>query len=419
MLTLQRVPTIVSINQTSSGDAISSLPGATLPVYRYAKADTRQIIPEDVFGSNVNSPPCSPPEEKPTRLDEIIQHEWQEREKKNLFRYNVAECESKLLQGPSGYIAQLNEGRHSKKRPTEFRVDEVLQPYDPKKFNFTKVDSEEILFAFEEKSNDVDSESYLENGPTGESPNIVVINVSPIEYGHILLVPKVKSQIPQRIDPENLVVALHMAVEVNNPCFRLGYNSFGAFASINHLHFQAYYLDAQFPIERAETTRIFESEKKGGYRISEVVKYPVRTLVYEAGDSLKELADVVGEACIRLQNSNIPFNILISDCGTRVFLIPQCYAEKQARGEVEQELLDTQVNPAVWEISGHIVLKRRKDYNIATEEFAEKFLAEVSLSESRFSEVKKMCKNVAERVEVASGLKETAYRGGLDLEIVL
>lgn len=65
----------------------------------------------------------------------------------------------------------------------------------------------------------------------------------------------------------------------------------------------------------------------------------------------------------------------------------QCYAEKQALGEVSAELLDTQVNPAVWEISGHMVLKRKEDYNGATEENAWRLLAEVSLSEERFQEV--------------------------------
>ena len=66
----------------------------------------------------------------------------------------------------------------------------------------------------------------------------------------------------------------------------------------------------------------------------------------------------------------------------------QCYAEKQALGEVSQDLLDTQVNPAVWEISGHIVLKRRTDFEEASEDSAWRLLAEVSLSEERFEEVK-------------------------------
>jgi GDP-L-galactose phosphorylase len=66
----------------------------------------------------------------------------------------------------------------------------------------------------------------------------------------------------------------------------------------------------------------------------------------------------------------------------------QCYAEKQALGEVNPELLDTQVNPAVWEISGHMVLKRKKDYEEASEANAWRLLAEVSLSEERFQEVR-------------------------------
>lgn len=67
--------------------------------------------------------------------------------------------------------------------------------------------------------------------------------------------------------------------------------------------------------------------------------------------------------------------------------ILQCYAEKQALGEVSPEVLETQVNPAVWEISGHMVLKRKEDYEGASEENAWRLLAEASLSEERFKEV--------------------------------
>lgn len=62
--------------------------------------------------------------------------------------------------------------------------------------------------------------------------------VSPIEYGHVLLIPKVLECLPQRIDRDSLLLALQMAAEAANPYFRLGYNSLGAFATINHLHFQ-------------------------------------------------------------------------------------------------------------------------------------------------------------------------------------
>lgn len=54
---------------------------------------------------------------------------------------------------------------------------------------------------------------------------------------------------------------------------------------------------------------------------------------------------------------------------------------------MDAELLDTQVNPAVWEISGHMVLKRKKDFDEASEANAWRLLAEVSLSQERFQEV--------------------------------
>ncbi len=73
------------------------------------------------------------------------------------------------------------------------------------------------------------------------------------------------------------------------------------------------------------------------------------------GSSLEEMAALVGEACIKLQQANIAHNLLICDGGTRVFLFPQCYAERQARGLVSEELLDTGVNPACWEIAGECV----------------------------------------------------------------
>jgi hypothetical protein len=69
-------------------------------------------------------------------------------------------------------------------------------------------------------------------------------------------------------------------------------------------------------------------------------------------------AQVVGEASVAMQAANIPHNVLIADCGSRVFIWPQAYAERQAKGLVPEHLLDCGVNPAVWEISGHMVLKR-------------------------------------------------------------
>uniref|UniRef100_A0ACD5W843 Uncharacterized protein n=1 Tax=Avena sativa TaxID=4498 RepID=A0ACD5W843_AVESA len=383
-LTIKRVPTVLSNYQEEGAGGCGRnclgdccLPASKLPLYAF-KANNKKPAQEDGL---------------PTEffLNSLLLAQWEDRVARGLFRYDVTACETKVIPGDLGFVAQLNEGRHLKKRPTEFRVDCVLQPFDSAKFNFTKVGQEEVLFRFENGVGD--SSYFLEDAPSTESdhaPSVVAINVSPIEYGHVLLIPRVLDRLPQQIDPESFLLALHMAAEAASPYFRLGYNSLGAFATINHLHFQAYYLSVPFPVEKASTKKIplAKSVLKSGVKVSKLMNFPVRGLVFERGNTLKDLADVVSNACIWLQDNNVPFNVLISDSGRRIFLFPQCYAEKQALGEVSQDLLDTQVNPAVWEISGHIVLKRRTDFDEASEVSAWRLLAEVSLSEERFEEVK-------------------------------
>jgi GDP-L-galactose phosphorylase len=394
MLRIKRVPTIVSNFQKEEGEEGARagggggcgrnclqkccIPGAKLPLYAFKRLN--KISGEkDLLKPDDKEPPVA-------FLDSLLLGEWEDRAQKGLFRYDVTACETKVIPGECGFIAQLNEGRHLKKRPTEFRVDKVLQPFDGSKFNFTKVGQEEVLFQFE--TSEDHEVQFFPNAPIDveNSPSVVAINVSPIEYGHVLLIPRILECLPQRIDRDSFLLALYMAAEAGNPYFRLGYNSLGAFATINHLHFQAYYLAVPFPIEKAPTRKI--TSFNGGVIISELLNYPVRGLVFEGGNTLDDLSNAVSDSCICLQENNIPYNVLIADSAKRIFLIPQCYAEKQALGEVNPELLDTQVNPAVWEISGHMVLKRKKDYEEASEANAWRLLAEVSLSEERFQEVK-------------------------------
>ncbi|KAE8125497.1 hypothetical protein FH972_020298 [Carpinus fangiana] len=391
MLRIKRVPTVVSNYQKDESEEAARreggcgrnclnkccIQGAKLPLYAF-KPVNKIVGDKALPGHESSQPPVA-------FLDSLLLGEWEDRMQKGLFRYDVTACETKVIPGGYGFVAQLNEGRHLKKRPTEFRVDKVLQPFDGSKFNFTKVGQEEVLFQFE--SSEDGEVQFFPNAPIDveNSPSVVAINVSPIEYGHVLLIPRIFECLPQRIDRDSFLLALYMAAEAENPYFRLGYNSLGAFATINHLHFQAYYLAVPFPIEKAPTKKITTLD--GGVKISKLLNYPVRGLIFEGGNTIQDLSNTVSDACICLQDNNIPYNVLIADCGRRIFLLPQCYAEKQALGEVNAELLDTQVNPAVWEISGHMVLKRKKDYEEASEENAWRLLAEVSLSEERFQEV--------------------------------
>ncbi|KAH9679441.1 GDP-L-galactose phosphorylase 1 [Citrus sinensis] len=261
------------------------LVGTKLPLYAFKRVN--KIETEmDVHGHEVREP------EPPIAfLDSLILGEWKDHVRRGLFRYDITAHETKVISGQYGFIAQLNYPRHLKKRPTEFRVEKfhLSAPFD------------------------------VEN-----SPRVVSINVSPIKYGHVLLIPRVLECLLQRIDCVSFLLALYTAAGAGNPHFRLGYNSLGAFATINHLHFQASYMALPFPIQKAPTRKIITSG--GCVKISELFNYPVRGLVFEGGNSLQDLSNTVSDACICLQENNIPYNVLIVDCGKRIFLFPQRYA---------------------------------------------------------------------------------------------
>ncbi|KAJ1704398.1 hypothetical protein LUZ63_004177 [Rhynchospora breviuscula] len=361
-------------------------PGAKLPLYTFSKSNAGYAL-----NSFAGKQPCSP------FLDALFKA-WEERKTRGLFHHDITNSPMKILQGELGFITTLVEGRDQKKRPTEFKIDQVLQPFNKEKFNFTKVAEKEVIFLFEQGK--TSGTGYFECSSTTDgcySPNAILINVSPIGYGHVLLIPHLLDCLPQRMDHDSFYLALCMAKQAGSRYFRVGYNSLGGFATINHLHFQANYLEAEFPVEKAKTKEIQTLESK--VKISELTSYPIRGLVFEGEASLDDLCGVVSLSTVLLQKENTPFNVLISESGKRIFLLLQCYAKKLALGQVRQELVETQINPAVWELSGHLVLKRRKDYEVATETSLSKLLAEAALPENQFQEVKKnILSSVVQRI---------------------
>jgi len=324
-----------------------------------------------------------------SKFDRLILSEWDDRFEQGLFRYDVTNVSTKALPGELGIVAQLNEGRASKKRPTEFTMDKVCQEFDSTKFNFTKADKGEVLLQFE-SCNQTPAAEFIPSVAAADSPHVVLINVSPIEYGHILLVPRVTDCLPQQLTPDLFQVALRMAVESWNPYFRVGYNSLGAYATINHLHFQAYYLDAPFPIERAPTGTPpggWTKRKRNRPVVQAIKSFPVRALVFILNGCIEDLALLVGNACKFMQEQNIPFNVLIADRGARVFLIPNLFSARLAAGAVPEEHVDTGVNPAVFEISGHLLYKREVDFDGASEEQASNLLSHASMTDDEFSKL--------------------------------
>ncbi len=76
-------------------------------------------------------------------------------------------------------------------------------------------------------------------------------NKYPFVDSHALLVPERDSCLPQFLDQDmhTYIWGLAKVLGATLPGLRIGYNAFGAFASVNHLHFQLFIRDAPLPVE--------------------------------------------------------------------------------------------------------------------------------------------------------------------------
>ena len=70
----------------------------------------------------------------------------------------------------------------------------------------------------------------------------LIVNVSPLTPGHFILVPFVRSRLPQVLTADALLLALVLVQASRRPDFRVTFNSLGAWASVNHLHLHGVYL---------------------------------------------------------------------------------------------------------------------------------------------------------------------------------
>lgn len=64
---------------------------------------------------------------------------------------------------------------------------------------------------------------------------------------------------------------------------------------------------------------------KEGTHISMVIDYPIKALLFErkSNCNFKIVLEVLAEICSFLQDKSIPYNLLITDCGKKIFLFLQ------------------------------------------------------------------------------------------------
>lgn len=134
-------------------------------------------------------------------FDQLLRDRWIAALKAGSMNYST-EPESlptKLI-SPNKYrfVAKLLEGRGPGKRRTPETMLNLIVPFQPDKFNFTKVNPKEILFRI--KCYNEEMKTYLEA--------TVLVNKSPIEYCSSLLVPYLERCLPQVIIQYSLKFSL-------------------------------------------------------------------------------------------------------------------------------------------------------------------------------------------------------------------
>lgn len=120
-------------------------------------------------------------------------------------------------------------------RMTADRVTGISRPFDPSGFHFNK--------PFLRR------EAFWEGELLGERVELLY-NKFPFVDLHGLLVPEREAQLPQLLTRRyhEYVWRLCEAVGEGLPGWGLGYNSYGAYASVNHLHFQSFIRQRPLPV---------------------------------------------------------------------------------------------------------------------------------------------------------------------------
>ncbi|EHB18469.1 hypothetical protein GW7_08833 [Heterocephalus glaber] len=296
-----------------------------------------------------------------SRFDSALSSAWRQRMELGFFRYHLGELQTQVLPGAVGFVAQLNVERGVQRRCPQ-NIKSVRQTFDPEQFNFNKIRPGEVLFHL-----------YREPDTQGDllqEDILVVINVSPLEWGHVLLVPEPARGLPQRLLPGVLRAGLEAVLLSLNPGFRVGFNSLGGLASVNHLHLHGYYLAHRLPVEGAPSQPL----DPGGH-LHLLQTLPVPAFLFYTSRPGSDLEAVISRVCRAtdyLADHEIAHNLFVtrgappgkaSPClaleGVRVIL----WARKSSFGIKEGKAF----NVALCELAGHLPVKTAQDFSSLTE----------------------------------------------------
>merc|ERR1719291_359083 len=159
--------------------------------------------------------------------------------------------------------------------------------------------------------------------------------------------------------------------------FRLVFNSRGAFASVNHFHYHALYMQncgmestaGSLPIDLVERETVSDDGNVHIQRLRET-QYFVRAVTFSADFSKKDfLCKAVWKFVKHCQDLDIPHNLvarpILNDCGTPTSVELVVIPRRQQR---HHDVKAAGYNAAIMEMCGMIVCQSQEMYDTLTEE---------------------------------------------------
>ncbi|KAL1168999.1 hypothetical protein V6Z11_A05G118200 [Gossypium hirsutum] len=360
--------------------------GMNFPIYCFGS----QSIEEDTSFEGIS---CIIEEEQ-NILDAVLLSQWEDRMLKDCFKYDVTTSEIKVVTGKMKFLCQLNEGQitdHLSKSEGN-----TLHELDPFAFDCVK-HQEELLFCLanskKAKSELIPSASdILEMCKCCLNTWILIdlgvaslYQVTPIEYGHVYLVPCASNRLYRFLDARSTEIITRLAAEINNQSFRIFYNCY--IPNRSGVYFEACYFPHPLPVEFRPAGTLFGASGRRGIHICSIIDYPIKTLSFQTTQNLKILAAAISEICFQLEEKNIQYNLMISDSGKKIFLFLQktCAASHAI---------------SAWECGGYFLFRNRYQFDQVTEDAMINRLSSFSLDDNDFEAVKQLCCRIASKFDV-------------------
>ncbi|XP_022723553.1 GDP-L-galactose phosphorylase 1-like isoform X2 [Durio zibethinus] len=316
-------------------------------------------------------------EEEQSMLDAFLLSQWEDRMWKGCFRYDVTTSEIKVIAGKMKFFSQLNEAQITDHLA---KSEGTLPAWDHFVFDGMK-HPEELLFCLAGSKKAKSELIHVASVP--DSAILVIINVTPVEYGHVYLVPCTSNRRYQHLDARTVEMVTRIAAEINNHSFRVFYNCYRP--NCSDVYFQACYFSDPLPVEFRPVDTLLSGGRRG-IHICSVIDYPIKTISFQTTRNLKIMAVAISEICSHLEEKNVQYNLMISDSGKKIFLFLQPFAASHAI--------------SAWECGGYFLFKNRYEFDEVTEDAMLKRLSCFSLNDNDFEAVKQLCCSIASKFDI-------------------